>query len=207
MNNNCQTISWDKVLSSFDLSGLSSDLSNKFTDDLKKMYNLLPDFFNTLNKLTNPIQMCVLPASEVYERYYSKSSKTNEKPFGLGAYVDQNADGTKVMYIAEEWYSDNTFSKYNSTTRSDNTIYWQNLRDNLGPYKQLSWMSIAHELGHIFDYIIYGRDEFNSFSGKIKEWSAEQWANKMREAFGLPINETGTSSFGIRIMWWWECIF
>ncbi len=196
-NDNTYTNSWEDVLNSFDLSNVRSDLSSKFTDDLKQMYDAYPSYFEDLEELKAPLKVQIISASSILTD--DKKAKGYD---GQGAKLTLHPDGTQTLFVAEEYYNGGT-SNYNALTRQGyfGSYTSQSGYKFSGPYPKTAWMAVAHELAHLFDFFDLG-DSFFDLDETYMEYHADYMKEKMMDAMGMPHVNQGISWWDIWILRW-----
>ncbi len=201
-NKNTYTNSWEDVLNSFDLSEVDNYLGLRFTDDLKEMYEVDPDFFEGLKKVTEPIKVCIEPASVLLEMDKDNAKLLASGLNGKSASFYLSSDGNHVLSLPEEVYTQD-FSALNEKTKLG---YFYYLPDNSNSNVSLiipSFSLIAHELGHVFDmYIVGGYYAYFTFDYNYQEWAANCWENRMRRAMGYPDKYDGIDDDWFWFLWW-----
>ncbi len=188
-NNNTYTNSWDDVIGSFDLSNVSTDLANKFTTDMKKMYDAWPDFFNELAALKSPIDVHIIPGHDIRKesvRLQNLKRDPGDKlaPPGPneveGGLAVSASDGSQTLYIASEYYG----AKTNISQGALESLQYYPVDISTRAW-MFSWMVVAHELGHIFDALRLGYGPFFNVPDGVRESWAIDSENMMRVKMGF----------------------
>ncbi len=161
----------------------NSDYVDKFTNEMQQMYDVFPDMFEGLSDLDHNIDVEIVPGSQIKNMLQKANALPKEwqHMMGVPALVRLPKDGSyTTLYLAEELIS-NDYSKYDRTTKDAFTNY-QTWDFN---YAQSElWMVLGHELGHILDALAVGYATYATFGSDYKEFHANRWADRLRDAFG-----------------------